>query len=119
RFGVWALPMVAVIDLLWWGRGFLPVTNVRMLGYPNRTSDLLARTPPDRVASLEAKGEGIRGYIVPNYNAVVPFREVQGADSLHTRRYHRLLEQVVLHSDPGRDRAFPDPNTLHVPNVNH
>jgi hypothetical protein len=46
-------------------------------------------------------------------------REVQGADSLHTRRYHRLLEQVVLQSEPGRTSAFTDPNTLHVPTVNH
>jgi len=35
-----------------------------------------------------------KSFIVPNYNAVVHLREVQGADSLHTKRYHEILSNV-------------------------
>lgn len=115
----WTLPAVAVADLLLWGRGFNPITDPRMLGYPTQTTDALKTSPPDRVVSLEAPGKGIKSFIVPNYNAVVHLRDVQGADSLHTLRFHQMLEQVVLASEPGRTDAFADPNTLHVPNVNH
>lgn len=115
----WTLAGLCAADLLLWGRGFNPMTDPRMLGYPTQTTDAFANKAPDRVVSLEAPGKGIKSFIVPNYNAVVHLREVQGADSLHTRRYHQLLEQVVLRSDPGRTSAFTDPNTLHVPNVNH
>jgi hypothetical protein len=119
KWAVWALPAIAAADLLVWGRGFNPVTNPAMLGYPTATTGFLGDKSPDRVVSLEAPGKGIKSFIVPNYNAVVHLREVQGADSLHTRRYHRLLEEVVKATEPGRAFAFADPNTLHVPNVNH
>jgi hypothetical protein len=119
RPAAWLLPAIAVADLLLWGHGFNPMTDPRMLGYPTQTTNALQNKSPDRVVSLEAPGKGIKSFIVPNYNAVVHLREVQGADSLHTRHYHQLLEQVVLRSDPGRTSAFTDPNTLHVPNVNH
>ena len=115
----WLLPAVAVADLIVWGFGFNPATNPGMLGYPTQTTDFLKDKAPDRVVSLEAPGKGIKSFIVPNYNSVVHLRDVQGADSLHTRRYHQMLEGVVIASEPGRTSAFSDPNTLHVPNVNH
>ena len=55
---------------------------------------------------------------MPNYNVVDHLREVQGADSLHTRRYHRFMERVLQSIDPAQTR-FGDPNTLHFPNINH
>jgi hypothetical protein len=116
---IWAIPAVAVLDLIVWGYGFNPATNPGMLEYPTQTTDYLKDKAPDRVVSLEAPGKGIKSFIVPNYNSVVHLRDVQGADSLHTRRLHKLLEGVVIASEPGRTSAFSDPNTLHVPNVNH
>jgi hypothetical protein len=116
---IWLLPALAAADLLVWGRGFNPMTDPAMLGYPTITTDFLKNTPPDRVVSLETPGQGIKSFIVPNYNAVAGFREAQGADSLHTRRYHALIGRVVLQMEPGRSAPFTDPNTIRVPALDH
>jgi hypothetical protein len=113
------LPALCAADLLHWGWGFNPVTNPAMLGYPTETTDFLRRAGADRTVSLETPGRGIKSFIVPNYNAVAGYREVQGADSLHTRRYHRLMEKTVLAMRPDLGAAFTDPNTLHVPGIQH
>lgn len=118
----WVLPVLAAADLLLWGRGFNPMTPPGMLDYPTATTDYLRQqtaTRPDRMLSLETPERGIKSFIVPNYNAVVGLREVQGADSLHARRYHRFMEQVVRQMRPEQAIAFPDPNTIHLPKANH
>jgi hypothetical protein len=115
----WSLPALALMDLYVLFGSFNPGTDPRMLGFPTATTDFLAQASPARVLSLETPGRGIKGFIVPNYNAVAGFREVQGADSLHTRRYHQLMEAVVKEMDPARETAFPDPNTIRVPSPSH
>jgi len=119
RGGLWLLPLLAVADLVVWGWGFNPITDRNMLGYPTQTTDFLRRAGVDRVVSLKTPESGIKSFIVPNYNAVCHLREVQGADSLHTWRYHHFMARVVLAIDPSRKTAFEDPNTLHVPAVTH
>jgi hypothetical protein len=116
---LWLLPALAAVDLLFWGAGFNPVTDPQMLGYPTETTDFLRAASPDRVLSLETPGKGIKSMIVPNYNAVYHLREVQGADSLHTLRYHRMMELLALAMEPGRSAAFTDPNTIRVPKADH
>jgi len=116
---IWMAPVLCVADLLAWGWRFNPVTDPAMLGYPTQTTDFLKHAGADRVVSLETPGRGIKSFIVPNYNAVCGYREVQGADSLHTALIHHVLEHVVETMDPSRKPAFPDPNTLHVPAVTH
>jgi hypothetical protein len=113
------LPVIAAADLLVWGFGFNPVTEPTMLGYRTETTDFLRRTGVDRTVSLETPGRGIKSFIVPNYNAVAGYREVQGADSLHSRRYHRLIEAAVLSMRPDLGAAFPEPNTVRVPGIQH
>jgi len=115
----WIVPAVAAGDLLTWSAGFNPVTHPGMLGWPHPVTSFLAARAPDRVVSLETPGRGIKSFIVPNFNAVVGYREVQGADSLHTWRLHHLLERVVLQMDPSRRAAFTDPNTIRMPSADH
>jgi hypothetical protein len=112
---VWLLPLLCLADLWTWGYRFNPVTDPAMLHYPTVVSDFLRTTFPDRVLSQETPGRGIKSFIVPNYNVVVGFREVQGANSLHTRRYHELMERTVLYEDRSGRGAFPDPNTVRIP----
>ncbi|MGC8667495.1 MAG: YfhO family protein [Chthonomonadales bacterium] len=117
RAVLWLLPVLCAADLLAWGWRFNPATDPGMLGYPTQTTDFLKQAGADRVVSLETPGRGIKSFIVPNYNAVCGYREIQGADSLHTSLIHRVLEHVVRAMDPSRNPPFPDPNTLHVPSV--
>jgi hypothetical protein len=114
-----SLPVLAVADLLIVYASFNPQVDPTMLGYPTETTSFLKSAAPGRVVSLEQPGQGIKSFIVPNFNAVFDLREVQGADSLHTKKIHRLLEKVVFAMEPGRGTAFPDPNTIHVPNVSN
>jgi hypothetical protein len=115
------LAAAALADLYSWGISFNPATNPGMLGFPTQTTDFLKNAYPDRILSLEYPGDGknrgIHSMIVPNYNAVCHLREVQGADSLHTLRYHQLLQAVSRQIKP--DWGFPDPNTLHVPGADN
>lgn len=113
----WSLPVVAAVDVLLTMAAFNPVADPAMLGYPTATTDFLATTSPDRVVSLEDPQRGIKSRIVPNMNAVVGYREAQGADSLHWDRYHRLMECVALSMLPGQKQAFADPNTVRLPGV--
>lgn len=117
-FAAVALPLVCAADLLVWGAGFNPATDPDMLGGPTAVGDALAHAWPARVLSLEAPGKGIKSLIVPNYNAVVGFREVQGADSVHSRRYHVAMEQVARAMVPA-ERPFPDANTIRLPGAEH
>ena len=110
---------MAAADLIVAQFGFNPMTDPRWLGFPTDVTDYLATVHPDRVASLETPGRGVKSFIVPNYNAVCGIREVQGADSLHTRRYHRWIERIVRASDTAQSIAFPDPNTIHLHSVAH
>lgn len=110
---------ICVADLFAWGIGFNPATNPKMLGFPTQVTDFLQKAYPNRIVSLENPGDGkdkgIHSMIVPNYNAVCNLREVQGADSLHTKRYHSLLLAISDQMKPGFE--YSDPNTLHVPGV--
>jgi hypothetical protein len=110
---------ICLADLFAWGIGFNPATNPKMLGFPTEVTNYLSRAYPNRIVSLENPGDGkdkgIHSMIVPNYNAVCNLREVQGADSLHTKRYHSLLLAISDQMQPGFN--YSDPNTLHVPNV--
>lgn len=112
---VWILPLLCIADLWTWGYRFNPVTDPAMLYFPTVASDFLRATFPDRVLSQENPSRGIKSFIVPNYNVVVGYREVQGANSLHTRRYHELMEKTVLYEERTGRGAFPDPNTVRVP----
>ncbi len=112
------LPVAVAADLLAWSTGFNPMTEPAMLGYPTATTDYLQRAGINRAVSLETPGKGIKSFIVPNYNVVPHLREVQGADSLHTWRYHHLLERIVKQMDAAWG-GFSDPNTVHVPAVSH
>ena len=118
---VWLFPLVAAADLLVSGAGFNPMTDPGMLGGPTRVTDILKTTPPDRSLSLECPGggkdRGIHSLIAPNYNAVCGYREVQGADSLHTKRYHEIMRRVNSSLRPGSDLG--DPNTLHLFGADH
>jgi hypothetical protein len=116
---LWLLPGLAVLDLLITFAGFNPTTDPGMLGFSTGTTDFLQKASPKRTVSLETPGRGVKSFIVPNYNAVVHLRDVQGADSLHTKRYHHLMERVVMAMEPGRSGAFSDPNTIHVPAITH
>jgi hypothetical protein len=90
-----------------------------MLGWRTGVTDFLRNTPPARAVSLEAPGKGIKSLIVPNYNAVVGYREVQGADSLHLATYHRLMERVMGATAPDRVPPFPDRNTIRLASPDH
>jgi hypothetical protein len=116
---LWLLPGIAALDLLITFAGFNPITDPGMLGFSTGTTDFLQKASPKRTVSLETPGRGVKSFIVPNYNAVIHLRDVQGADSLHTKRYHHLMERVVMAMEPGRGGAFSDPNTIHVPAVTH
>ncbi|MCC6729102.1 MAG: YfhO family protein [Chthonomonadales bacterium] len=113
----WALAALCTLDLWTWGAGFNPVTDPAMLGYPTQTTDFLRRTPPDRVLSLQDAERGFKSLIVPNYNLVVGYREAQGADSLHSRRYHDLVSAAVRADRERGGPAFADPNTVRVASV--
>ncbi len=114
----WLLPVAAASDLVIAQWGFNPVTNPEWLDFPTAVTDYLKTVAPDRVISLETPGKP-KGFIVPNYNATLGIREAQGADSLHTKRYHRWMESIVLAADPGRKAPFTDPNTIHTNTVSH
>lgn len=104
-------PVVA----LW---GFNPLTNPDLLSLPTRTGEVLRSVHPARALSLQSPGTGIKSFIVPNYNAVVGYREVQGADSMHTRRYHALAEGLARRGSP-TGSGFPEPNTVRLTSANH
>ncbi len=115
RFAIVAIfPVIAVADLWISFARFNPVTRPAMLGYETAIGNYLPSLWPDRVVSKESPELGIKSIIVPNYNAVVPYREVQGADSLHLKRYHQLIEKTVLRMEPGKSSAFTDANTVRV-----
>lgn len=114
-----AMPFVAAADLIVAQLGFNPMTDPRWLGFPTDVTDYLSTVSPDRVVSLETPGRGVKSCIVPNYNATIGIREVQGADSLHTMRYHRWMEHIVFAAGMHRAVAFPDPNTIRLQSVAH
>ena len=98
---------------------FNPVTDPAMLGYATDTGDFLKTTSPDRTISLEKPGLGIKSIISPNYNAVVGYREVQGADSLHLKRYHDIIGRLNMEARPELLAPFADPNTVRLVTVDH
>lgn len=104
-------PVVA----LW---GFNPLTNPELLSLPTRTGEVLSSIAPARALSLQSPGTGIKSFIVPNFNAVVGYREVQGADSMHTRRYHELAEGLARRGSP-TGSGFPEPNTVRLSSAGH
>lgn len=112
------VPVACAADLLVWGAGFNPATEPAMLAEVSAVGARLRATPPARVLSLEDPSLGIKSLIVPNYNAVVGYREVQGADSVHSRRYHRAMAEVARQITPGW-RGFPDNNTIRLPGPDH
>ncbi len=112
------IPAVCCLDLLAAYRGFNPTTDPRMLDVSSRVTDFLAAQAPDRSVALELPGHGIKSFLVPNFNAPLGVREVQGADSLHTLRYHRLIEGVIKAQTNG-ERGFSDPNTVRVAGPRH
>lgn len=118
RISLVLLPAICAADLLLWGAGFNPATDPAMLTPPSAIADRLAKTGPARVLSLENPSLGIKSLVVPNYNAVVGYREVQGADSVHSLRYHRLMAELARNIS--RDwRGFPDNNTIRLPGADH
>lgn len=114
----YAIPVICAADLYAAFGSFNPSPNPGMLGYPTQVTEFLKTTPPDRVLSMETPGSGIKSLIVPNFNAVVGYREVQGADSLHTWRYHHLMERVARALSPSGS-GFMDPNTVRMPAPRH
>jgi hypothetical protein len=113
------LAVVPALDLLIWSFGFNPATNPGMLEGTTQTTERLKSILPARAVSLETPRRSIKSFIVPNYNCVVGYREVNGADSLHWRTYHQLMERVERAVDPSRTIPFPDPNTVRLTEVNH
>ncbi len=115
-----AMVLVALCaaDLLIWGAGYNPATDPQMLeAVPDRAS--IPRPKPwERAISFETPEAGTKSLIVPNFNVVVGYREVQGADSVHTRRYH-LAMQSVAEGLSERRPVFPDANTVRVPAGHH
>ena len=112
------LPLLCAADLMLWGVSFNPSCEPEMLTDDTATSALLRAATPGRVLSLEEPALGVKGLIVPNYNAVVGFREVQGADSVHSRRYHVALS-AVAETMSARRPAFPEANTVRLPGADH
>lgn len=112
------VPVICAVDLLIWSHGFNPATDPRMLGGATQTTQALLASPSSRVLSLEDRTLGLKGLIVPNYNAVVGYREVQGADSVHSRRYHLAMETVAETLSTSRP-VFPDGNTVRLPGADH
>ncbi|NLH98016.1 MAG: YfhO family protein [Chthonomonadales bacterium] len=115
---VWALPALCALDLLIWGWGYNPTTDPAILEAPPDAASIPTPETGARAISFESPDLGIKGLIVPNYNAVVGYREVQGADSVHTRRYHRAME-TVAEALADRRPAFPDGNTVRLPLGHH
>ncbi len=118
RVALAGVPLLCAADLLVWGSGFNPATDPAMLGGTPEVTHTLRQSWPRRVLSLETPGIGIKSLIVPNYNAVVGYREVQGADSVHSLRYHLALETVAEQMSPQRP-AFPDGNTIRLRSADH
>jgi hypothetical protein len=118
RTMAYALPVICAADLFAAFGSFNPTPHPGMLGYETGVTNFLKTVAPARVLSLETPGGGIRSLIVPNYNAVVGYREVQGADSLHTWRYHHLMERVARAMSPSGS-GFTDPNTVRLPAPRH
>lgn len=114
RAAVLALPALVAGDLLVWSDGFNPATDPGMLVADTPVLQTLARTRPSRVISVEDPQKAIKGMIVPNMNAVLGYREVQGADSMHSLRYHRVVKHVATLLT-GRPDPFADPNTVRIP----
>jgi hypothetical protein len=113
-----ALPALCALDLLVWGGGYNPATDPAMLNAEPERASVPAPQPWERAVAFENPDLGIKSLIVPNFNAVVGYREVQGADSVHTRRYHRAMEAVAEALSPRRP-AFPDANTVRLPTGHH
>ncbi|MEP6755844.1 MAG: hypothetical protein ABJA67_10110 [Chthonomonadales bacterium] len=113
------IPIIIASDLFFNFIQFNPSNNPEMLGYQTEIGDFLTKTSPDRVISLEKPGMGIKSLIVPNYNLVVGYREAQGGDAMHLKRYHDLIGKVVLQMRPELTSAFTDANTVRLPGVDH
>jgi len=112
------LPILCAADLLIWGAGFNPATDPAMLTGEPEVVRTLRSAWPGRALSLETPELGIKSLIVPNFNAVAGYREVQGADSVHTLRYHLALSAAAEHMS-SLWRAFPEPNTVRLPGADH
>ncbi len=105
-------------DLLLWSLGYNPATDPRMLELPPDSASVPSTRPWERAISFETPERGLKSLIVPNYNVVVGYREAQGADSVHSRRYH-LAMQAVAERLSDRRPAFPDGNTVRIPPGHH
>lgn len=110
----WSLPAIAALDLCLWGAGFNPAVDPAMLGGATRVTDVLKANGAARTLSLEAPEHGIKSFIVPNYNAVLGYREVQGADSMHSSRVHAFLADAAVRMGADPAAPFADPNTVRL-----
>ncbi len=110
----WSLPAIAALDLCLWGAGFNPAVDPAMLGGSTRVTDVLKANGAARALSLEAPEQGIKSFIVPNFNAVLGYREVQGADSMHSSRVHAYLTDAAVRMGADPAAPFADPNTVRL-----
>ncbi len=110
----WSLPVIAALDLCLWGAGFNPAVDPAMLGGSTRVTEVLKANGAARTLSLEAPEQGIKSFIVPNFNAVVGYREVQGADSMHSSRVHAFLTDAAVRMGADPAAPFADPNTVRL-----
>ncbi|MCX6362414.1 MAG: hypothetical protein NT029_21685 [Armatimonadetes bacterium] len=110
----WSLPVIAALDLCLWGAGFNPAVDPAMLGGSTRVGDVLKANGAARTLSLEAPEQGIKSFIVPNFNAVLGYREVQGADSMHSSRVHAFLADAAVRMGADPAAPFADPNTVRL-----
>lgn len=113
-FAAWSLPVIAALDLCLWGAGFNPAVDPAMLGGSTRVTEVLNANGAARTLSLEAPEQGIKSFIVPNFNAVVGYREVQGADSMHSSRVHAFLTDAAVRMGADPAAPFADPNTVRL-----
>ncbi len=104
----WFFPVLAAADLLVWSAGFNPMTDPANLFPPTQlTRQLPAMAGNARILSLKPSPLQPLEYLVPNFNAVLGLREVQGSDSVHSIRYHRLMVRIEERMS-GRPAHFSD-----------
>lgn len=112
----WLFPVLAAADLLIWSDGFNPMSNPAILFPPTTlTRQLHTLAGNARILSLKPSPQQPLEYLVPNFNAVLGLREVQGADSVHSIRYHRLMVRIEERM-AGRPAHFSD--AIHLTSAN-
>jgi hypothetical protein len=113
-----ALPLLCALDLLLWGRAYSPAVAPAILTAPPQRASIPNPEPWARALSFEEPRLGIKSMIVPNFNVTVGYREAQGANPVHSRRYHEAM-RAAAEAMTSRRPVFGDHNTVRMPTGHH